>query len=245
MVYTYIPYPKWIYHMDGRSIIVQDEAQHKAMGDGWFDSPDKAQAALKRLAQSAALADLQPYSFNHQLIDAVYKLRYGTAKGPEQWGIIREYMENFPAPALESTWAAQPISLIPHIESWRQSLPATETPAAVADTSRDGSTGTAIRHLQDAESKTKQKPGPKPNMDYHRDVAAIVKLYGEGWREESNLAKIAKELDRDKEGTPPRKKWATRQPRARSWERAVGNYPESVRKTIAYSLRMAARDISD
>ena len=94
-------------------------------------------------------------------------------------------------------------------------------------------------------SKTKAARGPTANMDYHRAVTAIVKRFGDDWREISNLEEIAVALDRDKVGTPPPKIWADRNPPALRWERAVEYYPELVRKALAYSLDMNSRDISN
>ena len=112
--------------MDGSNMIVQDEAQHKAAGRGWFESPAPARAALEQLARSTPPSESLRLSDNPRLIDAVYKIRYDDARGPEQWEVIRDYMKNFPGAALKSTWAEKPISQIPHIDSWRQSLPAAD-----------------------------------------------------------------------------------------------------------------------
>ncbi len=78
-------------------------------------------------------------------------------------------------------------------------------------------------------------------MDYHRAIADIVMPFGDKWRNEDNLERIAAQLDRDKKNTPPKKAWVTRTPLARSWKRAVENYPDVVRKAITYSLKMAQR----
>ena len=37
-----VPYPAFRYHADGRSVIVKDEAEDKALGDGWGDKPKVA-----------------------------------------------------------------------------------------------------------------------------------------------------------------------------------------------------------
>jgi hypothetical protein len=94
-----------------------------------------------------------------------------------------------------------------------------------------------------AENAVASKPrrGPKPKMEYHRAVAAIVNPYGDDWQTQDNLEKIAAELGRDEAKTPIPKAWTTRKPAARRWERAVQNFPELVVKTISYSLKMAAR----
>ena len=109
-----IYYPKRIYHMDCSHVDVQDEAQHKAKGDGWFESPATARDALKQLARSKPPLESLRSSENHRLIDAVYEILYKDAKGPEQWEVIRDYMNNFPAAAFKSTWAKELIPLIPN-----------------------------------------------------------------------------------------------------------------------------------
>ena len=98
------------------------------------------------------------------------------------------------------------------------------------------------------EEKPRRKPGPIAKMDYHRAIAAIVEPYGDGWREESNLEKIVEELDRNKDKTPPRKSWATpntKRVAARSWGRMVRIDANMVRKAIAPSLKMAAKDTAN
>ena len=106
--------------------MVKNEAQHKAEGDGWFESPAPAKAALEQLARSNPSPESLRLYGNHRLTDAVYKLRYKDATGAEQRRIIQEYLDSFLALALESAWAEKPISLIQQIESWQRSLPATD-----------------------------------------------------------------------------------------------------------------------
>ena len=101
--------------MDGSNTMVQDEAQHKAKGDGWFESPATARDALEQLARSKPPLESLRFSDNHRLIDAVYEILYKDAKGREQWRIVREYLENFPGAALKSTWAEKPLSLIQQV----------------------------------------------------------------------------------------------------------------------------------
>lgn len=35
----YIEYPKWLYHADGRSVVVNDREEEAALGEGWADTP--------------------------------------------------------------------------------------------------------------------------------------------------------------------------------------------------------------
>jgi hypothetical protein len=88
----------------------------------------------------------------------------------------------------------------------------------------------------------KSKRGPKANMKFHHDVAGAVNSFGFGtqWKELSNLEQIAEKLDSLKINPPP--KWAMRHPPARSWSRALGHYPDVVRKALDYALKMAAKD---
>jgi hypothetical protein len=38
----FVPFPKWLYHPDGRSQIVNDEAGQTALGGEWLASPQEA-----------------------------------------------------------------------------------------------------------------------------------------------------------------------------------------------------------
>ena len=37
-------YPKWLYHAAREAVVVADEAAHKALGPGWFESPADVRA---------------------------------------------------------------------------------------------------------------------------------------------------------------------------------------------------------
>lgn len=39
---AYEPFPKWLYHPDGRSQLVNDEAGQSALGGEWLASPQEA-----------------------------------------------------------------------------------------------------------------------------------------------------------------------------------------------------------
>lgn len=43
-------YPKWLYSATHEPALVQDEAGHKALGSGWFESPAEATASALRHA---------------------------------------------------------------------------------------------------------------------------------------------------------------------------------------------------
>lgn len=32
-------YPKWLYHPTKEAVVVADEAAHRALGPGWYESP--------------------------------------------------------------------------------------------------------------------------------------------------------------------------------------------------------------
>jgi hypothetical protein len=86
----------------------------------------------------------------------------------------------------------------------------------------------------------KTKRGPKANMGFHRAVAGVVRTYGPNWKK--RLEQIAGRLDKRTRDLPPPAIWATRNPPARSWKRAVEYYLAVVRKALDYSLKMAAKD---
>lgn len=46
-------YPKWLYHAESDPILVNDQAQHEAVGASWAESPDEAKAAAQVAAQAA------------------------------------------------------------------------------------------------------------------------------------------------------------------------------------------------
>jgi len=98
-----------------------------------------------------------------------------------------------------------------------------------------------VQETVDRAITTKPPRGPKPKMEYHKAIAAIVNPYGDDWQTESNLDKIAAKLDRKNAKTPPPLTWTTRNRPAHSWGRAVQNFRELVIKKISYSLKMAAR----
>jgi hypothetical protein len=87
---------------------------------------------------------------------------------------------------------------------------------------------------------SRQPRGPKPATVTHNAIADVVAPYGDEWKKEKNLSQIARQLDTD--GVPTRNSWKQRKPPARSWRRALLNYPELVIKAIGYSLRMAQRN---
>jgi hypothetical protein len=89
--------------------------------------------------------------------------------------------------------------------------------------------------------KPKTKRGPKANMEFHRAVAEVVKLFGSGWK--GHLDQIARRLDKSKRNFPTPAAWAKRDPPAHSWGRAVGLYPNVVLKKLEYSLEKAEKEI--
>jgi hypothetical protein len=40
--YKYSPYPKLLWNADGREVLVKDAAAERALGDGWYDTPQFA-----------------------------------------------------------------------------------------------------------------------------------------------------------------------------------------------------------
>ena len=192
-----IYYPKCIYHMDDSKTMVQDEAQHKAKGDGWFESPATARDALEQLARSKPPLESLRFSDNHRLIDAVYEILYKDAKGPEQWRIVREYLENFPGSAFESTWAKQPISLIQQVET----LPST-APAGGFQSESQNVIGQTTK-----ENTPRKKAGRKASesVEKRNTKIAVLKKQYEHLKGLNRNKIIAQKLDEQNE--PPPKHW--------------------------------------
>jgi len=46
MAYVYEEFPKWKYHIDGRSKIVQNAEEEKALGKGWYNTPGHVARAI-------------------------------------------------------------------------------------------------------------------------------------------------------------------------------------------------------
>jgi hypothetical protein len=115
------------------------------------------------------------------------------------------------------------------------------------DTTRDErssfdlvATGVIAGTESTSSTRPKAKRGPKPRMDFHRAVAEVMKSFGMNWKEQSNLERIARELDRRK--IPPLQSWLGRDRRARTWRRAAEYYSHLVRQALEYSLKMVAKD---
>ncbi|GEM_PF-2412644 len=45
--YVYQEFPKWKYHVDGQSKIVQNAEEEKALGKGWYNNPGEVAKALE------------------------------------------------------------------------------------------------------------------------------------------------------------------------------------------------------
>lgn len=88
--------------------------------------------------------------------------------------------------------------------------------------------------------ESKKKRGPQAKMDFHRAVAEVVHSFELNWKK--HLEQIAGKLD--KRNLSPPVAWAKRNPPARSWKRAVEQYPDVLLKALAYSLKMTARDVT-
>jgi hypothetical protein len=100
-------------------------------------------------------------------------------------------------------------------------------------------------HANTAESESKlpaaqsrRGRGPRANMDRHRAIAGTRIRFGDKWREDANLKKIVKLLDRTHVGPPKRR--TTSEVPAESWEKLLEISRTSVINAISYSLRMAA-----
>jgi hypothetical protein len=91
-----------------------------------------------------------------------------------------------------------------------------------------------------AESPTKpgaqRKRGPKPDVENHRRVQAVVNRFDDDWILDDNLLAICESLDAQKVPIP--KTWSTRADgRSHTWSRAFQNYPGLVIKAIKDRLK--------
>jgi len=85
-------------------------------------------------------------------------------------------------------------------------------------------------------SDAKETRGPRPALDNHRKVAAIVAKVRESWTTDEGLRKVCDELDRQR--VPAVTTWLMRKEgKAQSWRRARELYPHLVIKTIKYRCK--------
>ena len=103
---------------------------------------------------------------------------------------------------------------------------------------RDKMLGQPIPHHA-AEETLKRRYGPKPAMERHHRIADVVTRHGNEWTRADNLERVAAALDKEK--ITVSQAWATWNPAARSWRRALQSKPENVVKAIKYSLKMATK----
>jgi len=84
----------------------------------------------------------------------------------------------------------------------------------------------------------KRLHGFPPDMARHKKIAAAAEPFGNNWKEDNNLKKIAGQLDKARVPVP--KNWYTHniphRDRARTWKTAVLVFDELVVKAISYSL---------
>jgi len=83
----------------------------------------------------------------------------------------------------------------------------------------------------DALAPERRRRGPKPDLENHAKVLAIISPYGAAWTADDNLSEICEQLDR--QGVPIPKRWPARlDGKSRSWTRGLCNYPSLVVKAI-------------
>lgn len=177
-------------------------------------------------------------------------------RGSEEWGRFVDTLaeiekigatpqaETPPPEAQDTSVASQqvPKPEAPAMDQAKYALPPLTT-AGVALLISEQDTGSEKNKGISKKDEPNAKPGPKPKIDRHQAIAEVVEPYGEKWKEQDNLEKISDALNKRKRDIPPPASWAKRERPAKSWTRAVEYYPDVVRKVIAYSLKMAAKDI--
>lgn len=98
----------------------------------------------------------------------------------------------------------------------------------------DTGSGKQVAH-RETRDKSKSRRGPKPDMDRHRKIAAVVWQHGSEWRSDDRLHEICEKLDA--KGVRVSPKWVRW---ARSWVRALEVRKHEVSKAIQYSLNRLA-----
>jgi predicted transcriptional regulator len=218
-----------------------EEKDPQFLNPNYQPNPDEAEEHKKYLALKGDLDRAYPAAAFKQFLDKENEKRAATdrilaeaGRGPvpellksDEWTgeVAKAQSEphgNEPPKALE-TWASTPVV-----------APKRSADAVMADVAN---TAPALP------AQPKAKRGPTANMEFHHAVAKVVHSFGPKWKE--HLDQIAKKLDRQKEMTPAPSAWAKRERPARSWTRAVEYYPEVVVKILDYSLKMAAKDITE
>ena len=80
-------------------------------------------------------------------------------------------------------------------------------------------------------AKPQRKRGPRPDVENHRKVTAIVRRYEADWILDDNLIEICEALDQ--QHVPIPKTWPSRTDgKSHTWSRAFQNYPTLVIKAI-------------
>jgi hypothetical protein len=104
---------------------------------------------------------------------------------------------------------------------------------------RSGKTGIWVNPEQVAKAqKPQRKRGPKPDVENHQKVAALIRRYGDDWILDDNLQDICEALD--SQHVPIPKTWPSRTDgKSHSWSRAYQNYPTLVIKAIKDRCRAA------
>jgi hypothetical protein len=130
-----------------------------------------------------------------------------------------------PAEPEEASVKQPPISPTPpqHARELRKPIwDRTGSSGIWADTGRSNSTKPA---------KPQRKRGPKPDIENHLKVAALIRRYEDDWILDENLTEICEALDQQRVPIP--KTWPSRTDgKSHTWSRALQNYPTLVIKAI-------------
>jgi hypothetical protein len=99
---------------------------------------------------------------------------------------------------------------------------------------RTGSSGIWSKTSQDklaTPAKPQRKRGPRPDVENHQKVAAIIRRYEDDWILDDNLVEVCEALDQQQVPVP--KTWASRADgKSHTWSRGFQNYPTLVIKAI-------------
>jgi len=242
----------------GSTADVRGEIRRKDMSTQYWDSAERSRTALARLAKQA-----QEYLVRFPGIKLLYEKanrardRIGNPRFSRRaWLVLDKYQISldqfygefgaFAKEVLAAFEDLRDVLLVVEVDGFQRKVRADRiqpTCEAVLSAQQrleefwNARPGQLLPPL--GQKKACKKPGPKPKIEEHRKVAKVILEYGENWRDEPALTKIAAELD--KQSLPVPKSWAKRKPPSRTWARGVQSHPRIAIQALEYRQKMGSR----
>ena len=221
-------------YMLPQKFITEDDIQYLIKNPGfpmgWAPSGYWEETFLACWNQLVGKGHLPPTADVSHAFDWVF--RWAFRRSQDAWAFRKSLKEHLEIKIAD--WRAE------WLETRAKQGPKATPDEAIVDgeplATSQGSTKTDLAPSERA-SKGFGERGLEPNIDRHRAVANVVRQYGEAWKQEANLEKICRELDRLKVKVPEKwTKWDDGP--ARTWKRAREYNPDRVVKSIQNSLKM-------